>query len=473
VGRERQIALLLERWQEASEQLGQVVLLTGEPGIGKSRLVEALKTQLAGMPHIVLEAYASPFHQNSPMYSVAQLVRSALGLHPEDTPSAMLATLEHTAAELAAPPSEVVPLLVSLLALPGSPYPAPTWTPQKQKERTIEVVLAILLAVATRDPVLLVVEDLHWADSSSLELFARLVDQAASTSVCALFTGRPEFRPPWPPRSHVSQLMLNRLPRRHVEAMLGHLTAGKPLPDEISRQILAKADGVPLFVEELTKTVIESGVLTDQGGRYELAGPLPSLGVPATLRDSLAARLDRLRDARAVAQLGATLGREFSWELLAAVSPLSPTTLQHALGRLVDAELLYQRGQPPQATYVFKHALIQDEAYQSLLRSTRQQHHQRIAQVLEERFPATVEAQPEIAAHHYTQAGLPAGAIRYWQRAGENAARRSASPEAIAHFTQAIAMVATLAEGHERVRQELALQIALGPVLFGSRGFSA
>jgi predicted ATPase/class 3 adenylate cyclase len=473
VGRDRQIALLLERWLEATEQLGQVVLLTGEPGIGKSRLVHAVKGQLAGTPHVLFEAQASPFHQNSPMYAAAELVRGALGLHSAAAPPDTLATLERVAAELTASPAEVVPLLASLLGLPAPPYPSLPWTPQKQKEKTIEVVLAILLTRAARQPVLLIVEDLHWADSSSLELLTRLVEQAAAARVCALLTGRPEFRPPWPPRSYVSHLMLNRLPPRQVEAMLGHITADKPLPAEVSRQILAKADGVPLFVEELTKAVIESRLLAEREDRYELAGPLPSLGVPATLRDSLAARLDRLGDSRAVAQLGATLGREFSWELLAAVSPLDPSTLQHALDRLVEAELLYQRGQPPQATYVFKHALIQDEAYQSLLRSTRQQHHQRVAQVLEERFPSVGQGHPEIAAHHYTQAGLSARAIHYWQRAGENAARRSASPEAIAHFTQAIALVPALPEGQERMRQELALQIALGPVLFGSRGFAA
>lgn len=473
VGRDRQVAMLVERWQDAADEVGQVVLLTGEPGIGKSRLVQALKERVAGSSHVALEGRCSPYHQNSPMHVVTQLLRGAVGFGPDDTPDEKLDRLENVLAEPGIPSAEVVPLFTSLLALPADRYPALPWTPQRQREKTIEAVLAILWSVAARDLMLLVVEDLHWADPSSLELLTRFVEQAAPYRIFALFTGRPEFRPPWPPRSHASQVMLNRLPRRHVELMVTNLTAGKPLPAGVLQQIVARTGGVPLFVEELTRTVLESGLVEEREGRYELVGPLPSLGIPSTLQDSLAARLDRLGEAKAVAQLGATIGREFSYELLAAVSPLGPEPLRMALDRLVEAELVYRRGAGPSATYIFKHVLIQEAAYQSLLRSVRQQYHRRIAQALEERFPAMQDAHPELAARHYTEAGLAAQAVPYWQRAGERAIRRSASAEAIAHLEKGIELVGTLPDTSPRRQQELELQIALGPVLFGSRGSAA
>jgi class 3 adenylate cyclase/predicted ATPase len=473
VGRDRQLALLVERWQDTGDDVGQVVLLTGEPGIGKSRLVQAVQEHVAGSPHVALEGRCSPYHQNSPMYVVGELLRGALGFGPEDTPDAKLDRLESVLAEVGSPPAEAAPLLASLLALPAGRHPTMAWTPQKQREKTIEAVLAILWAVASRAPALLVVEDLQWADPSSLELLTRLVEQVAPSRIFALFTGRPEFRPPWPPRAHASQVMLNRLPRRHVEEMVANLTSGKPFPAALLQQIAARTDGIPLFVEELTKAVLESGLVEAREGRYELVRPLPSLGIPSTLQDSLAARLDRLGDARAVAQLGAVIGREFSYELLAAVSPLDAESLEAALDRLAEAELVYRRGGGASATYVFKHALIQEEAYQTLLRSVRQQYHRRIAEALEERVSPAREAQPEVIAHHYTEAGLAAQAVPHWQRAGERALRRSASAEAIAHFAKGIELVETLPETSPRQEQELELQIALGPVLFGARGFGA
>jgi predicted ATPase len=450
-----------------------VVLLTGEPGIGKSRLVQAVKEHVAGSSHAVLEGRCSPYHQNSPLHVVTELLRGALGFAPDDTPDEKLDRLENVLAEIGIASAEAVPLFTSLLALPADRYPAPPWTRQRQREKTIEALLAILLAGAARSPMLVVVEDLQWADPSSLELLTRFVEQAAPSRIFAVFTGRPEFQPPWPPRSHISQVMLNRLPRRHVELMVTDLTAGKPLPADVLQQIVARTDGVPLFVEELTKTVLESGLVEEREDRWELVGRLPSLGIPSTLQDSLAARLDRLGEAKGIAQLGATIGREFSHELLAAISPLEPEALRMALDRLVEAELVYRRGAAPAATYTFKHALIQEAAYQSLLRSVRRQYHLRIAQTLEERFPAMQEAHPELAAHHYTEAGLAAQAVSYWQRAGERAIRRSASVEAIAHLEKGIELVGSVPEMPVQREQELELQIALGPVLSGSRGVAA
>src|SRR5206468_2026934 len=283
----------------------------------------------------------------------------------------------------------------------------------------------------------------------------------------------PEFMPPWPVRSHVTQITLSRLARKQAEVMVEGVTGGKALPAEVVQQIVAKTDGVPLFVEELTKTVLESGLLKKENGHYELSGPLPPLAIPATLQDSLTARLDRLATVREVAQLGATLGREFTYELLQAVSPLDEASLQQALTKLVEAEMLYQRGLAPQARYVFKHVLIQDVAYQSLLKSKRQQYHQQIAQVLEERFPETKETQPELLAYHYTEAGFIIQAIPYWQRAGQRATQRSAYVEAIAHLTKGLELLKTLPDTPERAQQELDLQTTLGPALMVTKGYAA
>ncbi|MBI3799401.1 MAG: hypothetical protein HY268_20845 [Deltaproteobacteria bacterium] len=302
------------------------------------------------------------------------------------------------------------------------------------------------------------------------------LDQVPTTRLLALLTFRPEFMPPWGNRSHLSQMTLSRLGRSQVEAMVERVAGGKALPAEVVQQIVAKTDGVPLFVEELTKTVLESGLLQEEADRNvgaRRAVPLPTLGIPATLHDALMARLDRLGPAKEVAQLGATLGREFSYELLQAVSHLDEATLQHGLKQLVAAELVYQRGLLPQAHYLFKHALIQDTAYQSLLKSTRQQYHRQIAQVLAERFPETVETQPELVAHHYTEAGLIEQALPYWQRAGERASQRSAYVEAVAHLTRGLELLKVLPDTPERTQQELNLQTTLGPALMAAKGYAA
>jgi predicted ATPase len=283
---------------------------------------------------------------------------------------------------------------------------------------------------------LFIMEDLHWVDPSTLEFLNLLVDQGPTARSLTLFTFRPDFSPPWAGRSHLTQLTLHRLTPRQAAEMAGRVAHRKALPAEVVEQVVAKTDGVPLFVEELTKMVLESGMLQEREERYELTGPLPPLAIPATLHDSLMARLDRLATVKGLAQLGATLGREFAYDLLRAVSPWDEGTLRRGLSQLVEAEFLYQQGLPPQAMYLFKHALIQDAAYQSLLRSTRQQHHQRIAQVLEAQFPDICETQPELLAQHYTEAGLIAQAIPYWQQAGQRAIEGSANLEAIGHLTK-------------------------------------
>jgi predicted ATPase len=346
-------------------------------------------------------------------------------------------------------------------------------TPQRQKQKTFEAIVALLLALAAEQPMLFIVEDLHWIDPSTLEFLTLLIDQGPTARLLTLLTCRLEFHVPWGFRAHLTPLTLNRLPRPQVAQMVGRVVGGKALPPEVVEQIVAKTDGVPLFVEELTKAVLESGLLREGEERYELTGPLPPLAIPATLHDSLMARLDRLATVKDVAQLGATIGRTFAYELLQAVSPLDEVTLQHGLRQLVEAELVYQRGVPPQATYTFKHALIQDAAYQSLLRSTRQQYHQRIAQVLVSQFPETAETQPELLAQHYTEAGLSAQAIPYWQRAGQRASERSAHVEAMAHLTRGLEVLNTLPDTPERTQQELVLQTTLGPALLATKGYAA
>jgi len=372
------------------------------------------------------------------------------------------------------PLGETVPLFASLLSLPLPADAAPVQvSPAQQKQQTLQALLTILLRIAAQQPVLFVMEDLHWVDPSTLEFLSLLVDQGPTARILTLFTFRPDFSPPWTGRSHLTQVTLSRLPRRQAAEMTGRVAHGKALPSEVVEQIVAKTDGVPLFVEELTKMVLESGLLQEQEDGYVLTEPLPPLAIPTTLHDSLMARLDRLGAVKGLAQLGATLGREFPYPLLQAVSPWDEETLQRGLHQLVAAEFLYQRALPPQATYLFKHTLIQDAAYQSLLKSTRQQYHQRIAQVLEAQFPETAESQPELLAYHYTEAGLNEQAIGYWQRAGRRAIDRSAHVEAISHLTRGLEVLTTVPETPERLQHELDLQVPLAAAWARTRGTSA
>jgi predicted ATPase len=415
------------------------------------------------------------YYQHSALYPMIDLLeRVALHVEREETPQQKLSKLEGFVVQYGLPLAETVPLFAALLSLPlPADYAPLTVSPEQQKQQTLHALLTVMLRIAAQQPLLFVMEDLHWSDPSTLEFLHLLVDQGPTARILALWTFRPDFSPPWTGRSHVTQVTLPRLPRHQTAEMTGRVAHGKALPPEVLEQVTAKTDGVPLFVEELTKMVLESGLLQEREERYELTGPLPPLAIPATLHDSLMARLDRLAAVKALAQLGATLGREFAYELLQAVAPWDEETLQQGLRRLVEAEFLYQRGVPPQATYVFKHALIQDAAYQSLLQSTRQQYHQRIAQVLAARFPKVSETQPELLAHHYTEAGLMAQALPWWQRAGQRALQRSANLEAIEHLTRGLAVLATLPDTPDRLQHELDLHAALGSALIATKGYAS
>src|SRR5712692_8297530 len=472
VGREPEVALLRERWAQVTDGLGQVVLLSGEAGIGKSRLVQMLKEQVASEPQAWLTpCQCSPYYRHTALYPLIDLLeRVALRFAREESSQHKLTKLEGFVVQYGLPLAETVPLLATLLSLPlPADYAPLTMSSEQQKQQTLHALLTILLRIAAQQPVLFVMEDLHWVDPTTRELLTLLVDQGPTARILTLCTFRPDFSPPWSGRSHLTQVTLNRLPRRQAAELTGRVAHGKALPPEVVEQVVAKTDGVPLFVEELTKMVLESGLLQEQAERYELTGPLPPLAIPTTLHDSLMARLDRLAAVKGLAQLGATLGREFSYALLQAVSPWDEETLQRGLQHLVAAEFLYQRGLPPQATYLLKHALIQDAAYQSLLRSTRQRHHQHIAQVLEAHFPELCETQPELLAHHYTGAGLMVQAIPYWQRAGQRAIERSANLEAVAHLTRGLEVLATLPDTPERAQQELVMQTTLGPALMATK----
>jgi predicted ATPase/class 3 adenylate cyclase len=471
VGREEELALLQRRWEQAKAGAGQALLLSGEPGIGKSRLAQTLKERVDAEGATKIEFRCSPYHQNSALYPIIDNLQRLLQFSRADAPAVKLEKLQLTLSPYRFLQADTVPLLASLLSLPH-PESAPplTLSPQKQKQKTHEAVVAWLMEEAENAPVYCAWEDLHWADPSTLDVLTLFLDQVPATRLLAVLTFRPEFLSPWENRSHLSRVMLSRLGRPQVEVMVERVTGGKTLPPEVVQQIVAKTDGVPLFVEELTKMVVELGLLTAVNNHYELNGTLPPLAIPATLQDSLMARLDRLSTARELAQLGATLGREFSYELLHAVSPLSEERLQQGLGQLVEKELVYQRGVPPRAQYRFKHALIQDTAYQALLKSTRRQYHQRIAQVLEEKFPEITETEPELLAHHCTEAGLIEQALLCWQQAGQRAAQRSANAEAVGHFTKGLALLKTLPDTPERAQQELGLQVALGGPLIATKG---
>jgi class 3 adenylate cyclase/predicted ATPase len=476
VGREQEVGLLRARWAQVKDGMGQVILLSGEAGIGKSRLVQVLTEHVAAEPQAWLTpCQCSPYYQNTALYPMIELLeRVALRFEREESPQQKFRKLEGFLVQYGLPLTEAVPLFAALLSLPlGTNYAPLTVSPEQQKQQTLHALLTILLRIAAQQPMLFVMEDLHWVDPTTLEFLTLLVDQGPTARILALWTFRPDFSPPWTGRSHLTQVMLHRLPRQQATEMTDRVAHGKALPAEVVEQVVAKTDGVPLFVEELTKMVLESGLLQEREDRYALTGPLPPLAIPATLQDALMARMDRLGEGKAVAQLGAVLGRTFTYELLRAVAPLDELAVWRGLVQLVKAEVLYQHGVSPQATYTFKHALLQDMAYQSLLRSTRQQYHQRIAQMLEARFSETIETQPELLAHHYTAAGLSEQAIGYWQRAGQRSYQHSAYVEAISHFTQGLEVLKTMPDTIERRRQELEVQTTLGQALAAVKGLAA
>jgi class 3 adenylate cyclase len=470
VGRDEELAMLERRWQQAKTGEGCVVLLSGEPGIGKSRLAQTLLERLAGEPHTRLRSFCSPHHRDHALYPTISRFERAVGFRREDNAAQRLDKLEAVLAQATNDLGQATPLLAALLSLPiGERYPPLNLTPQRQKEKTLQALVGQVEGLAARQPVVMLFEDAQWSDPTSLELYDLIIDRVPALPVLLIVTFRPEFAPPWIGRPHVTFCAPNRLSPRQRAEMIAGVTGGKTLPHEIVEQIVDRTDGVPLFVEELTKAVVESDTLTDGA----LAGSGAVLAIPASLQASLVARLDRLAPAREVAQIGSALGRQFSHELIAAVAPISPAQLEDALAQLVREELIYRRGTPPDAEYTFKHALVQDAAYGTLLRSRRRQLHARIAATLEGQFSEIVAAQPALLAHHCVEAGLTEQAIAYWLAAGRQAWGRSGVAEAVALYRRGLALISALPDRDRRRETELDLQIALGQALIMHRSWGA
>jgi class 3 adenylate cyclase/predicted ATPase len=474
VGRAHELALVMERWERAKDGEGQVMLLTGEPGIGKSRLLRAVRENLVAGSYLPLNHYCSPFHQTSVLHPVIDLLERGAQFARDDAPSRRLDKLEKLLAQGTADVIGAAPLVAALLTIPAQGrYPPLSMSPQRQKERTLETLLDQLDGLSSRQPVLALYEDVQWADPTTLELLDLVIDRVRALSVLVIITFRPEFAPRWIGHAHVTLLSLTRLGRRQGAAIVENLTGGKTLPADVLEQIVERTDGVPLFVEELTKAVLELGLRKEEVGSYALAARLPSFAIPSTLQDSLMARLDHLAPVREVAQIGSAIGREFSHELLAAVVDLSGGELAGAMSQLAAAGLVFRCGAPTHPSYVFKHALVQDAAYSSLLIARRKQLHGRIAQILVDRFPETAAADPGLVAHHFSQAGLAEEAIEYHERAGRRAIGQSAVTEALAEFDRALERLRTLPPSRERHRRELGIQLALGSSHVAVHGFAA
>jgi class 3 adenylate cyclase/tetratricopeptide (TPR) repeat protein len=469
VGRDEEMELLLRRWAQAKAGSGRVVLMSAEPGVGKSRLAEALAERIAAEPFVRLRYFCSPHHQDSALYPVIAQMERAAGFQHTDEPAARLAKLQTLL--VATTPPEDLALIAELHALPSAGLaPLLDVTPQRKKDKMFEALLRQVEGLSQQQPVLMVFDDLHWIDPSSRELLDRVMERVAEWPVLLLAMFRPEFQPPWIGQPHVTMLTLARLDRRNTATMVANVAGNAMLLAEIVEEIAERTDGVPLFVEELTKAVLESGV---QAGVALSAASHAGLSVPATLHASLMARLDRLgQDAKDIAQTGAAIGREFGFGLLASTTDLPEPQLHEALDRLTSAGLLFVRGTPPEATYIFKHALVQDAAYGTLLRGRRQALHTRIAATLEDRFLEIVLAQPALLAQHCVAAGLAEQAVAYWRKAGQQAMDRSAMTEALAQLRKGLDVLAGLPDGPWHQEQELGLQTALGWALTATKGYS-
>lgn len=460
VGREDELRTLLARWERARDGDGQVIVIIAEAGIGKSRLVRRFREVIAGTPHTWLKAGASAFFENTPFYPISQLLEQVLA----DVPTReRLAYLDARLRESGLDPIAAIPLIAPLLNLHlDGRYQDSTSPADEQRRRLLATLVAWTFGTAQAQPLVLVIEDLHWSDPSTLEFIQLLVEQGAAAPLLLLFTARPEFQPPWHWRAHHLRLALDRLGMRDASTMVRQVAVQQNLSESIVATIAERSGGVPLFVEELTRAVLESGD-TKLTGR----------GIPATLQDSLMARLDRLGAAKEVFQLGAVLGSDFSYDLLHAVHPAPQSDLQQALQRLTDGELLYVRGIPPNANYRFRHALIRDAAYEALLKSRRKQLHMIVGRTIDEQFPGIKETHPEVLARHWTEADLSQQAIAQWQLAGQKAMQRSANAEAISHLTKAIDILEALPQSRSRTEQELSLQVTLGVPLMLTKGYGA
>jgi class 3 adenylate cyclase/predicted ATPase len=472
VGRQEELELLLRRWTKAVAGEGQVVLLFGEPGIGKSRLTAALLERITPEPHTRLRYFCSPQHTDSALYPIISQMERAAGFAHDDTAHAKLDKLDALLSQSFTPPRDRL-LFVELLSLQNDGrYPKLDLTPQQRRQRTFEALTTQIASLAEQRPVLMIFEDVHWIDPTSLEALGRGIDRIKSTGVLLIITHRPEFEPPWLGRPYVTSLSLNRLGEREIGAMIDRVAGNHALPDTIRQDIIERTDGIPLFVEEITKAVLEAK--GEQAiDRVAAAIPVSSLAVPPSLHASLMARLDRLGSAKDIAQIGAAMGREFSHGLLAAVARRPEADIRSSLDRLVTAGLLFRHGTPPHATYLFKHALVQDAAYGTLLREPRRALHACIAETLESQFAEIAENQPELLARHCTEAGLIEKAAGLWGKAGHRSLARSALTEAAGQLRRALDQIAALPTTPELRREQIKLQVALLNPLMHTKGYAA
>ncbi|MET4212668.1 class 3 adenylate cyclase/predicted ATPase [Bradyrhizobium sp. LA2.1] len=472
VNREEEIALLMGRWQQVKDGDGQVVVKFGEPGIGKSRIIQEIFDRIAGDRHGHVSFQCSPYYTSTAFYPFSEQLKFSLGLDREDPSATSLAGLETAIAAAHGDIEQVTPLFAALLSIPtGDRYPPLDLSPQQQKDATVAALVNHFLGLARDMPLVIALEDLHWIDPTSREVIDLLVARVQNQPVLVIITARSEFQPSWNAHSHITTLVLNRLSRQ-LRTTLVERVAGRELPKEVVEEIIVKTDGVPLFLEELTKTVLESNLLTERHGRYVLSGPWRQLAIPATLTDSLMARLDRMGPFKRIAQIGATIGREFSYETLHAVANTPAEQIEAALNHLEEAGLIMRRGHPPGALYSFKHVMIQNAAHDSLLHSERRKLHSRIAQVLAEMYPEKTEREPELLAHHLTESGQSEGAASFWLKAGKQAAKSGANLEAIGHLRRGLSVVQANARMQGADEMELELRIALGNALIAAKGYA-
>lgn len=455
VGRDEELALLRQRWHQSRQGMGQLIVVTGEPGIGKSRLLRELSPVVQEQPHIRLDARCTPEGQNSPLRPIIEMTALHLALHDGMPVEARRDKLEALLARYRLPLADYLPLLASLLDIPpGERFPMPQVAPQRQKSMMLDAVLSLVSAMAGEKPVLLGIEDLHWADPTTIELLSLLVEEISTTRLCVVLTARPEFSPPWRAGS-MTQIHLGRLEHEAVQEMVRHIARDKAIPPDLVEKMISRTDGVPLFVEELTRNILESGALEEHESSYRLVGTLSDRDIPPTLRDSLMARLDRLGPAKATAQLAAVIGREFDFALLARISPLDEEALRAALNQIAGAEIIYRRRRLEGDLYLFKHALLREIAYESLLRGTRREHHGRIAEVLEQHWPELASTRPELLAQHHAAAQQVVKAVTYVERAAQLALSRFANAEAVAYMRQALTWLDGMKEQRERSEIEL------------------
>lgn len=474
VARRQELGMLLDRWEQVQEGVGQVILLCGDAGIGKSRLVQELRQQLAGTPLTWLECRCSDYTQNSALFPVIELQSRGFGFDADDAAAQKLEKLERAVETVDLDPAEVVPLFASLHSVPlPSRYATPALSADAQKRKTLEALAEWLLHLGELQSVLLLVEDLQWIDPSTQQLLGLVLNRIPTTKVLAIFTHRPEFTSPWPRRSHVTPMLLNRLTGAQAARLVAGVSGKRKLPKGVVQEIIRDSDGIPLFVEELAKSVMERGDMVRERASPYSTRPPTSRSIPDTLQDLLMARFDRVGPLKELAQFCAAVGRDFPYALLRAAYPVEESELRAGLGRLVEAELFYQRGIPPQATYIFRHALIREAAYQSLLKGRRRRYHESIAQALERDFPDTVAAQPELVAQHYTEAGRAAEAVGYWLQAGQRALERSANIEVVRHLDKGLELLEALPDTTERCQQEVAMRIVRGLALTAIKGYAA